>query len=366
MYVPVLKNRKEEMDAIIALQSVFNDDIVPYVEIIKDKYIPRYKTDQNGKLVREFVKDKNGKNRSRKIRLEPTDLDICTLEKIKEALNGKRAFVEMFRFHDSEYKSYDAKKVDLSLRLSSDYEEYRKRTIDICNHDGLIPAVSIKPHFDISEYDLTKIIGALHSKTDSLAVRIEISIFDKYASVLEESLTKADYLFVDIREEPYLSQVPALMDVFDYNIVAKKIIFNSPRLANQRKKEYQQDGWEPMIDNSVARKYLDLKFDGFGDFAGLKDTLPEKMDYPPKSFAHTLIYQYERNEFWSIRNTDSAEKTKGFKTVKSKLEKRRSFFDPTNDCIGFERIMQLHPGNYGNWNGVIVRRYIDQVGKNST
>lgn len=364
MYIPILKNRKEEMSALVALQSVFGDNIVPYIEIIKDEYISRYKTDQNGEFVREPLKDKNGKTIRRRIKLEPTEADVCTLERIQEALNGKKAFVEMFRFHDSEYKNYDAKKIELSLRLSSDYNEYRKKTAAICNHDGLIPAVSIKPHFEISEYDLTTIIGELHSKTKSLAVRIEISVFDKYASLLETSLTESDYLFVDIREEPYLSQVPALMDMYDYSIAAKKIIFNSPRPANQRKKDYQQDGWEPSIDNSIARKYIDLNFDGFGDFAGLKDTLPEKIDYTPNSFAHTLIYQYDRNEFWSIRNNDSTEKMNGFREVKRKLEERKSYFDPTNDCIGFERIANLNPGNYGNWSGVILRRYIDQVGKN--
>ena len=360
IYVPILKNRFEEMLSLEDIQPILQKRLIPYIEVIKDEYKPRYKVDENGEFETEQKTTKTGKVINRRIKIDSTEEDIVTLEKIQNNLEGKNAFVEMLRFHDSEYDSYDPEKVKLALRLSADFIEFRRRTIKICEYEELTPVLSIKPHFEISEYDFLSIINYIRAKSKPVAVRIEISLFEKYASIFRKELKESDYLFVDIREQPYLSQIPALNDVGNSNVSATKILLNSPRHAAYTKKDFKEDDWEPLIINDVARKYTGLGFDGFGDYAGLKDSLPED-GFSSRSYAHVLIYQYDENKFWSIRNNEASEGLAGFYAIKAELNSRRGYFDPMGDCRGFERIQELNPGSYANWNGVIVRRYIDQM-----
>ena len=115
------------------------------------------------------------------------------------------------------------------------------------------------------------------------------------------------------------------------------------------------DGWEPLIDNAVAVKYSECGFSGFGDYAGLKDSLPE--DIPVRSVILGLLFNKDKNAFWSIK---SKEKGDGAEVKKKALEHSNEF-DAEGSCKGYKEIKRIEKGTQMNWNEITVIRYIDQI-----
>jgi len=90
IYLPMLKNRRAEMGVLKNMNACLSDKIIPLIEILTDMYEVNYKVDP---ITNEFVYEKRGKTR-RRIKEEPTDEDIITLEAINALLKGKRVFID--------------------------------------------------------------------------------------------------------------------------------------------------------------------------------------------------------------------------------------------------------------------------------
>src|SRR5690625_3351875 len=153
MYIPIMKNRTQEMSVMSKFNNYFSDSIVPLIEIVKD-YESR-------------TSDNNENN-------------VVTLSKLQNTLNGKRAFVEFFRYIDNEYQntSIDIKGVKLAFDLSRDYFLYVQRMMEIKKFENFIPTISIKKGFILGHTDLEKLILDLKIENNTIAVRITDDVFD--------------------------------------------------------------------------------------------------------------------------------------------------------------------------------------------
>lgn len=355
LYVPILKNRQNEMIALKAMNDYFSDSIIPYIEVISANDVKVYKTDSVGNFVRET---KDGRNV--RIKETPSINDIC--RHYSEIVGPKKSFLEFFRFSNNEYRSFDPQKVFLSLEIRADYNRYVDATTVISHFNNLIPVVSIKKGFALSGTDLKKLLSQIKDNSESLAVRIDISLYDDYREVLSKLLSSNDYIIVDIRERGIASQRFYLKDINRQGIAAKWILFNSPRTSEMTKAEYCISGWEESIDNTVVEEYLKLGFDGFGDYAGLCDVLPANVPNS-KILCLALIYDRTENKFWSVRNDNVEDRTNGFVHVKKELLDLEELFNPDGSCKAYELIRSASPGNHGYWNKIIVVRYICEMYK---
>lgn len=361
MYIPIMKNRQEELSVIENMNSFFSNSMIPLIEIIREEYSTQYEKDE---LTGEFVYIKpmeKGKKRKRK-KLPPTDDDIITLDKIQERLNGKKAFIDFFRFSDNEYKKKSYKKVELSLKLRS-FDYYCKRLLEIGNYSNLIPVISIKKDFTFSKSDLVNLINNLKSNNISIAIRLTDEFLGEYSDLLKKYISSDDYIMLDIRSQNVDSKFVELEEFKNFKTVAKKILLNSPRSIDYSNGDYENLQFATKIDNKAAKIYKEYGFDGFGDFGGLKDDLPTNGGNGTGA-ALALIYFKEENAFFSIVNYDTSLGVLGYEYVKNEILKRLDFFDKDNDCLAIKKIKSMpRNGNWRTWNNITLTRYIQQQAK---
>lgn len=359
MYFPIIKNRTEEMKVIEALNSYF-EKIVPIVEVIEDEYFPKYKVDlQTGNFVYEI---KPGNTKKSKIPLPRTDEDIVTLSSIQNRLNGKEAFIDFFRFQQNEYEKVDYSKVQLSFNLSRNFISYKERLTSVGEFKNLHPIISIKEGFEMSKYDLIELINSLKEKNAKIAIRIVDQLFENYESIFTSKLTNEDYLMMDLRDQNPDSKFIEIDEFINFKTWANKVILNCPRRNNYRNGEYENLSYSLKINNTLSNNYQNYGFVGFGDFGGLKDDLPKQIGGGGKGAALALIYNREKNSFFSIVNVDTSKGLRGYEYVRDEILKRADYFDPDNQCLALQRIksMQGTFGNWSTWNNLILTRYIQQ------
>lgn len=363
MYLPIMKNRAEEMKVIKDMNNYFSNSIIPIIEIIRDEYEIRYKTDE---ITGEYVYEKKpGNKNKRKVRLDPKEEDIITLEKIQERLNGKKAFIDFFRFSDNEYDNRAFKGMELSLKLSRNYDYYKQRILQVGRFSNLFPIISIKNGFKISEYDLLNLISELKEKSSSIAIRITDNYFDDYSDLFIEHLTNQDFIMLDIRNQHIDSKFMELEELQELETRAKKVILHSPRSRTYKNGDYENLVYTSKIDNKIAIEYENFKLDGFGDFGGLKDDLPLDSGGNGKGAALGLIYVKEENAFYSIVNYDTNLGVRGFKYVRAEILKRLNFLDKDQDCEAIKKIKNMEGtfGTWSTWNNITLTRYIHQQAK---
>ncbi len=358
-----MKNRSEELRVISNMNQFFGDSMIPLIEIIKDEYDIKYKKDEE---TGEYIYEKKpGNKRRNRITLPPTEDDVITLEKIQERLNGKKGFIDFFRFSEEEYDNKDFKGIELSFMLSRDYTYYKKRLLQLGNFSNLCPVISIKKGFKISEHDLKNLLNELKERNPSIAIRITDSYLEDYMEFIEENLLEEDFIMLDIRNQHVDSKFIELEEFQELETNATKIVLNSPRPKDYKNGDYENLEFTKKIDNKVAIKYKDYELEGFGDFGGLKDDLPTEAGGNGTGAALGLLYVKEKNAFYSIVNYDTSEGMRGFEYVRSEVLKRLDFLDSDNDCVAVERIKGMDQtfGNWATWSNLTLTRYIHQQAK---
>lgn len=363
MYLPIMKNRNEEMKIISELNHLFSESMIPLVEIIKDEFDIKYKTDEK---TGEYIYEKKaGSKRKSRIKLQVTEEDIITLEKIQERLNGKKGFIDFFRFSENEYDNKDFKGIELSFTLSRDFKYYKKRLLQIGRFQNLYPVISIKTGFNISQHDLLNLVKDLKKDNTSIAIRITDTYLEDYTEFIEQYLTENDYIMLDIRNQHVDSKFIELEELQDLDTNAKKVLLNSPRLRNYKNGDYENLKFTKKIENKAAIKYIEYKLDGFGDFGGLKDDLPSEGGGNGTGAALGLIYLKEKNAFFSIVNYDTKMGMRGFEYVRSEVLNRLDYLDVDNDCVAIKRVKGMTGkfGNWATWSNFTLTRYIHQQAK---
>lgn len=361
IYIPILKNRKSEMQAISEIHKCLSDKIIPLFEIIDEKYQDRFEVDP---VTNECIMEiKPGNRRKTKKKLPSTEADIVTLSKINKAINGEKAFIDYFRFSADEYKTVniDLQKVELALKCRS-WEFYKAKLLKVDEFKNFIPVISIKNIFLPSLNEMKDLVTLLKVNNISIAIRCELKFVDKYISIFK-LLREEDFILVDIRENSFDSQEIGLEDIDDVETVAKLVLLNSPRKVGIKNTQYEEYDFTNLIDNSALIKCKSY-FKGIGDFGGLKDTLPEiQAGSNGMGSAISLLFFYQRNKFWSTRNIDTKQGMRGYQEVKKEILANSKFFDPDNDCLAMKAINKLNNGTYSSWNYITLLRYIHQMFK---
>ena len=323
MYIPILKTRSSEMNAIKELNYCFSDSIIPMFEVINQKF----------------------------------GLDV-----IKEIMNGKKAFIDLFKFSINKYGNrIDLSKAEYSWRLSEDNNFYINELKKIKNDLGFIPVISIKKDFEIKSVDLYSIINNLQSKHNSIALRITDDYLEQYNDIFSK-LRHNDYLMLDIGEQNPDSKFIEIDEFSELEIQSQKVILNSPRLKEQKNGDYS-NGITNNIDTSLVNIIEEYGFDGYGDYMGLKDCMPENQGSRGIGNALALLYDYKINKFHCFINEDKNKGMTGYREVKKEILEVENELNPDMDCPAFAKIKSINCGNWSTWHNITTERYIHQIYK---
>lgn len=332
IYVPLLKTNKAELNALSKISQTLSSNIMPLFEIMS--------------TTSSANKDKN------------------TLEYLSAMkLNGS-FFVDSFRFSEGEYtqKNMNFPRMDWALknRNQVNYVNSIMLVSDFFKERDCIPVISMKKGLILRKDDIINLISYIRDNKQPVCIRIESNIFPDFEDVLSE-LTSSDYLMLDIREQPVNSQEMTYRRLKRLNIPATKILLNSPRKREYLNTFYNKNGFTDQIDNSALELFEIIGFDGVGDYAGLKDKLPENSGGNGKGLAMAFVFCAEENAFWIAGNDNTNDGVKGYAAVKDELIKNRDLLDPGLRCPAFMEIERIKNGNWSNWIEITVIRYIDQI-----
>ena len=364
MYVFLLKGRKAEFNVAQNMNYCFSNDVVPLFEIINELYNPKYKLDpKTGDYL--LVLKENAKKRS-KVKLNPLDEDVNTLEKISGYLNGKIAFIDYFRFSTDKYGNrISLSKVLLARKLSADASKYYEKLITIANYENLIPVLSVKKSFTLKMHELEEIINQLQLRSKKIAIRVEYAYFEEMFETIRGLLRSEDFVLFDIGNLSIKSCKIELEFFKDAEILAKKIVLNSPRRKEIKNGLYENQEITKYIDNSVASRFKEFDFEGYGDYGGLKDVLPEDVVNSGKGAALSLLYSYNKNAFYSFSNSDTKLGVSGYKSVVDGILSMKVDLDPIGDCPAMQKIVQMKDsgkfGIWSTWNEITLTRYLHQL-----
>lgn len=362
IYVPVLKTRQEELRVAKALNECFSDNIVPLFEIIDDIHQRRYKVDP---LTGDFIYKQFPKQK-RKVRAEPTDADIITMDKINDIIGDRTAFIDYFRYTIKKYgRNIDVKKVELARRLNDDVNLYKERLKEIYLFNNLIPVVSIKASFFMPKNELKEFLIELKNINDRIALRITEEFIEIYQDILENVLEDTDFFLFDIEEQCPKTKFMELDEISEMDIDAKIVLLNSPRKAKTKNGDYPENNYTDLIDNCAKDKISEYNLDGYGDYCGLKDILPTTTKGNGTGAALALMYDYGENSFWAYTNKDTSLGPRGYKSLIPQIVSDKFKFDPDDDCEGYRKILEIpNSGNWSTWHNICLRRYISQIHKN--
>jgi len=338
MYIPVLKNRLFENKFIREHQLFFDDNIVPLIEIL------------NLKIGRK-------------------EQSVEEMLSTYDSYFSSNYLIDFFIFADGEYEKLDPKQVEFSIEQRTySLNDYSHLLELVCQTKFGIPVISIKNARDIlrSISSIKQLIMKLQTKSPKIAVRIQSGLFQSLFKDLDEILRDEDMLIYDINEESIQSKF------FDRKLIRNKtnyytvILLHSPRSSKLKNGSYLDGNYTGLIDNKIRIDYLNLGFDGFGDYAGLKNVLPTDGGNG-KGAALGLFYDNSANQFFSIMNEKSDLGTGGHKYVLDQaFGEHKQRLNPNDDCPAYKYMYENlysrnSPGSWGQWKYITILRYISQI-----
>ena len=360
IYVPMLKNRGEELRVVSNISECFSDKVVPLIEVITEKYKTTYKMDEKG----EFIYEKR-KNRKCKVKAIPTEQDIITLQYINQLVGQKKVFIDYFRFTLDKYgKNIDFSSAELSFNLNNSYDLYKKKVFSITEYTNMIPVISVKPGFDISKSELVDFLNQIQAKSRQVALRITEEWIGKYQDIIKNILREDDYLLFDIEEQNPKAKFMEIEEIQDYRAKCKMVLLNSPRKMSVKNGDYPEQGIADLIDNCAKDIANEYGLNGYGDYCGLKDTMPMISGSNGTGAALALLYDYNDNVFCSYCNHDTSLGMQGYRMIIPLVLADEPTLNRDDDCPGYEKIHGLQGnGNWNTWHHINAARYIHQVYK---
>lgn len=361
IYIPMLKTRREEYAILSNMVDCFSNQIIPLVEVIADKYKVRYKTNpETGEYVYRVTE-----KRRLKIIETPTNQDCITLSNINDILNGRKVFVEYFRFSNKVYgNNVDISRAELSWRISNNVELYKSKTKEITTYPNMIPVISIKSGFGMSKNELAMFVTDIQGKCDSMALRITEEWIDEYKGIINAQLRTNDYLLLDVLEQNPEHKFMEIEEIIDIGSKANLVLLNSPRKRETKNSDFPMHGFTNLIENSARNIAASYEINGYGDYCGLKDTMPLNDGSNGTGAALALLYDYKKNAFYSYCNHNTSLGTKGYKAVVQAIKNDQTILDPQNDCPAYNKIKTMTGnGNWSTWHNICATRYIYQTYK---
>ncbi len=328
IYIPMLKNRTIELRIFKDSVNYFSDKIIPLVEIITNK-------------------------------------DKANLDYVQKLINDKTLFIDYFRFSTEKYgKKIDFNGSELAYNISNNYTMYKSCVLGCAGYDNIIPVVSVKAGFEIKKNELLDFLSQLQQVNSHVALRITEDYLDLYEDVITDVLRVDDYLLFDVEEQNPSLKFMELEQLSDLNPQCKLVLLNSPRKASVWNRQYPEHDKTDLIDN-CAREIAELNdFEGYGDYCGLKDVMPQSRGGNNTGAAIALLYSFPENVFYSYCTQDTKLGVKGYAALIPVILKDRMYLDPDGDCPVFNRIEQMSGnGGWQTWIQFNAVRYIHQTYK---
>lgn len=359
MYVPMLKTRAEELRVAKEMHSCFSDKIIPLFEVINELYKTVYKKDSNGEFIYE-------QHKARKVRVkdEPTEDDIITLQSLNNLVDRKLMFIDYFRFSLKKYgKNISFRKAELSFNLNNDLELYKAKLLETTKYSNMIPVISLKPECEFPKADLVNFVSKLQRNTRHIALRITEEWID-YTKDIIHGLRESDFLLFDVEEQNPELKFMEIQELVDMQIDCKIILLNSPRKLMLKNGEYPEHAQTDLINNCARFVAEANEFYGYGDYCGLKDAMPTNDGSNGTGAALALLYDYEQNVFYSYCNHNTNLGMAGYATLIPLIIADEPILNPVGDCPGYEKIHSLpSTGSWNTWHHINAKRYIHQIYK---
>jgi len=340
MYVPIFKSRSQEHKLFREHSDLFSGNITPLIEVIQ-------------------------------LKVKTKEVSISELIEHYDTILDEY-YIDFFTFNKADYKSFDIYKLQFSWSLQDEkVYDYDK---DLLRHasesDCAIPVISIKKarSFLLDPKKVEYLIHSLQSTSRKIAIRIEAALFDDYMPLINKNLRPEDTLFFDINEstiEPFFMQVDTLKSLKGKYT---KIVIHSPRPRAVNNGQYEDGDFTDLIDNSLMQHHKNEGFDGYSDYAGLKDGLPTQGGNG-KGAAHVLLFDIRNFKYFSIVNDNTALGVKGYRYVVDKIfDKYLDILDPYDDCRAIAHIENQWKyndtkGNFATWKYVTMLRTLSRIKK---
>ena len=346
MYVPVVKNQYCEFGAMKRLlkAGLVSDGIYPFVKfLIVD--------DQANKV--NYYHDP---------------------KRVSELFSPKQVFVDYYRCDIGAYGRVDVSKLGETRRMSADADAYLEEMKSLASFENFIPVFSIRQDVINPAPDalLSAIVDIRHAHPGKHVGICVDAYYAQYNKAITSVLGEDDFIFFDSGEAKPRSRKPAIRKVLGIVCPAKKVLLNSPRKRSLQNGDYPEHGFATFIDNDARDDYSSLGFDGFGDFAGLRDDLKLNIRIPgePRGRALVLLYDYDTNQFMSYMNPDSRAAQGGFRDLAPVIDGDMHWLNPGGNCIALNEFLEKRRsdpekfGGYTFWVTATVVRYIQQIETN--
>ena len=333
MYIPTLKNRRNEKIAIKNISHLVSENIIPLIEIIN---ISKNKT---------FIDE---------------------VKIISKICDNKAFFVDPFRFDINNYgNNIEAKKCVFSINLNNNENEYITYLKQLNLIENSIPVISIKKGFSIDKRTLKDLINHLQQNKKSIAFRIDDNELDNYLNFIIRFLRNEDYFMFDIGENNIDSKFIEIDELNKANILANKVILTSNRSIKLETADLENNKITPYIDLKLLFSFREYGFVAYGDYAGVKDTMPTRGGGNGTGRAYALLLQINEQGVYSFVNDNTKDGTRGYKNLIPLILANQPKFDKENSCPAFKVIKKMNDenrtGNWGSWIAVCIMRYLHQI-----
>lgn len=276
MYIPVMKNRTVEVSVLnnLAGLHVFNENIIPLVEIIQEK------------------------TRSNNIKV--------FLEELSELISNHPEMMVMVDFYKSTKLRSTTDAIREYITKNTRSPEFVMDQLSLLENcaEQIIPIISYLPEA-INWERIESEIVEFRKNFGKIGFRIKAQEFEKVFSFIEDRIKATDYIILDIEGASYSN--PVFNRIYNRIANSKKtkkftsIIVKAHRPDDLTNKA-MGDG-EPIdrIDNGLSEQYSTSalkRFDGFGDYACISASLPSTGGtISPVG----IYYSYDNNFFVSFR-----------------------------------------------------------------
>ncbi|MTI47970.1 MAG: hypothetical protein FH761_09020 [Firmicutes bacterium] len=337
MYTPVIKNRTIEMKVLKDLYDMpLSEKTVPLVEIVQEKTRSNSKTNFIDDLTEIFSPLERKRNFL---------VDIIKTNIPKNTLTPIRDFLTKVN-----------RKKDYSLELLKKF-----------NHlQNVIPVISYNPQIFVDN-NIIEEERELREYYDRLAFRINSNTFDDAFELVKNIIQKNDILIYDIGNASHMNPILRANYLTIASLKTQKeftsILLNSNK-SNEITNVSLSDG-KPIleIDNSIRDLYKSYhKFDGFADYAGMKDEMPTKGGgISPAG----IYYSFNSNYFVGFRRNKKLSDFEDYIAPQIIASKYWSEYNASHHktCPGCNMIFNIahkkEPGkSQAKWKGITMYHYI--------
>lgn len=234
---------------------------------------------------------------------------------------------------------------------------------------GCILSLRVLTSTNLNELEL--FINTCRRNNKHFAIKI-YDADDRFISNIK-TMSDEDYLFVEIGGNPYSSS-SFLDDLRDCNLKCNIIIHSNEREQYLKGEDFMDGGYNECsnFNFSIINAIKDgsFAFDGFGSRCGTKNDTTEDVKMSRAVYGVFLVFDYEENNFYSLRSTEKEHISKVYNSFKEKIKDNLAFlelrfFNKTNisrDVL--EKYISAAKFSASKAITITIIRYIEEVTNN--